>query len=287
MARDGEDARNYAVIGGNPIYLDDLMNAKYLRDGEITALRERLYGAAPFAHLVIDDLFSKSLLEEMAREYDRLARKNWKLSDHAREDRRGTLPFASMGPATDLYFQTLYSTRFLYFMTQLTGIADLVTDPSLRNGGLHDVPTGGSFDVHVDYTHHPVTGLSNRLVMITYLNKDWKDDYGGQLELWNAETRTRDVSIVPEFGRTIMFMNGPTALHGCPQPITEPTGRSRRSAAAYFYSPDHMGGDAPLFTQFMTGNSVRANLTKALRPFLPPILLDTIRRVRRSLRQKN
>lgn len=286
MARDGEVARNYAIIGGQPIYLDELMNPKYLRASEITALRERLYGAAPFAHLVIDDLFSKPLLEEMAEEYDRVPRNTWKLSEHAREDRRGTLPYARMGHATDLYFQTIYSTRFLHFMTQLTAIPDLVTDPSLLNGGLHDVPTGGRFDIHIDYTHHPVTGLANRLVMITYLNKNWKDDYGGQLELWNAATKTCDVSIVPEFGRTIMFMNGPTALHGCPRPIAEPTGRSRRSAAAYFYSPDRSASDAPHYTRYLEAARPHAGLMRTIRPFVPPILLDGARRLKSMIAKK-
>lgn len=285
MARDGDIARDHACIGGKLIDLDDLMNPKYLRQGEIEALRDSLYAAKPFPHLVIDDLFSRTLLEEMSKEYDRLALKNWKLSEHAQEDRRGTLPYARMGQATNLYFQTLYSTRFLHFMTQLTGIADLVTDPSLLNGGLHDVPTGGRFDVHIDYTHHPVTRLANRLVMITYLNPDWKDEYGGQLELWNAETKACEVSIVPEFGRTIMFMNGPTALHGCPKPITEPTGRSRRSAAGYFYSPHSGEEEAPHYTQYLEGTGKKASVMKVVRAVTPPILLDGARRAWRALRR--
>jgi Rps23 Pro-64 3,4-dihydroxylase Tpa1-like proline 4-hydroxylase len=38
--------------------------------------------------------------------------------------------------------------------------------------------------MHVDFNQHSVTRLDNRLVFITYLNKNWRSSYGGALELW-------------------------------------------------------------------------------------------------------
>ena len=66
----------------------------------------------------------------------------------------------------------------------VTGIDDLIVDPTLFGGGMHAMPSGGRFDLHTDFQQHPRTKLDNRLVLITYLNPDWREDYGGMLELW-------------------------------------------------------------------------------------------------------
>ena len=42
---------------------------------------------------------------------------------------------------------------------------------------------GGKFALRTDFTQHTMTKLENRLIFITYLNKDWLPSYGGALEL--------------------------------------------------------------------------------------------------------
>ena len=90
--------------------------------------------------------------------------------------------------------------------------------------------------MHVDFNQHSVTRLANRLVFITYLNKDWLPSYGGGLELWDVEKNEPVVEILPEFGRSVLFYQSSKSLHGHPKPVAAPNGRPRRSAAAYFYS---------------------------------------------------
>lgn len=274
--------RDYASICGRNVDLNNLVEKHFLSDKVISKLSGELLNAKPFPYLVMDGLFSPELLELMNLEFDAVRWRQWKVTEHKREDRRGTLPDVDFGLASRLYFQTVYSSAVLSFLKKLTCIPDLVTDPSLLNGGFHEIPTGGQFDVHLDYTHHPITQLSNRMVLITFLNRDWKHEYGGQLQLWNGQTQKCEVEIVPEFGRTVLFLNGPDSYHGCPVPVAAPNGRTRRSAAAYFYSPVKQEAPAT-YTSYMGNVAETKALMRTIRYFLPPVLVDGSRRLLQML----
>ena len=68
-------------------------------------------------------------------------------------------------------------------MSTITGISDLESDPYLHGAGLHAYPHNGKLDVHLDYSIHPVSGKERRVNLIIYLNKDWRDDYGGYTDM--------------------------------------------------------------------------------------------------------
>jgi Rps23 Pro-64 3,4-dihydroxylase Tpa1-like proline 4-hydroxylase len=152
------------------------------------------------------------------------------------EKKLATRPFSRLGNASELYFNTIHSGRFIDFLQQITGIAGLITDPGLDGGGLHSIPTGGKFALHTDFNQHTVTKLENRLIFITYLNKDWLPSYGGALELWNIEEEKCEAEVFPLFGRSILFHESKRSLHGHPKPVEAPNGRPRRSACTAYYT---------------------------------------------------
>ena len=43
--------------------------------------------------------------------------------------------------------------------------------------------------------------LTNTLVFITYLNRDWRPEYGGALELWDGKRNQKVTEVAPVFGR--------------------------------------------------------------------------------------
>lgn len=49
---------------------------------------------------------------------------------------------------------------------------------------------------------HESSTITDRLI---YLNKDWREEYGGHLELWDREARTCRTRILPLFNRTVVF----------------------------------------------------------------------------------
>jgi hypothetical protein len=98
------------------------------------------------------------------------------------------------------------------------------------------MPPGGKFDVHADRNMAYETGLTRHLSLITYLNKSWKHEYGGQFELWNHDGSRREAVVEPLFNRTVIFEIADQNFHGVPSPIASPGGRCRTSFVVYYHT---------------------------------------------------
>jgi hypothetical protein len=78
--------------------------------------------------------------------------------------------------------------------------------------------------------------VERRLNLLVYLNDDWPESYGGQLELWDKKMGKAQVSVLPEMARAVVFNTTLESFHGQPDPLTCPPDRSRRSIATYYYT---------------------------------------------------
>jgi hypothetical protein len=89
--------------------------------------------------------------------------------------------------------------------------------------------------MHADFNLHPTHKQWIReLNLLLYLNRNWKPEHGGQLELKNAITGAT-ASIEPLFNRLVIMLTKDFTLHGH-RPIRFPKGTFRTSIAAYAYS---------------------------------------------------
>jgi Rps23 Pro-64 3,4-dihydroxylase Tpa1-like proline 4-hydroxylase len=217
------DSQDYICINGVKLSLNEIINEDFLTPKKIKELSETYSKNAPFPHLVFENLFSPKLLELMDRDFEALKWTNWRRYDNANELKRGSLPNTRFGSATQLYFNTIYSGIFLKFLTDVTGVNGLVTDPEFHGGGLHDIAAGGKFAMHIDFNQHPVTKLANRFVLITYLNKDWAPSYGGDLELWDVDEQTCGSQSRRRSEGRSFFINPPEACMAIPIPLTRQT----------------------------------------------------------------
>lgn len=243
--------------------------------------------AYPFPHLVFDGLFSEELLTEVHKEFDQLGRQSWNEIENALQLTLRSNPNSKFGPATQIYFDILSSAWFVNFIGELTAIRGLVSDPLMKGGGMHESRAGGKFGLHLDFSKHPVTKLDNRLVLITYLNKDWKEEYGGQLELWDVREDKCAATVLPSFGRTILFAHSDKSLHGHPNGLNPPPGRTRRSVAAYYYSNGRDDdGAAASFDSHFAPQRAPSLLKVAVRSLMPPILYSIAGALKNKISQK-
>jgi Rps23 Pro-64 3,4-dihydroxylase Tpa1-like proline 4-hydroxylase len=135
----------------------------------------------------------------------------------------------------------LRSRGFLDLMSTITGIPDLLYDPDYIGGGTHENRHGQALDPHIDFNYHPRTRWHRRLNLIIYLNHEWEDAWGGQLQLhsdpWHPE-RDQVVSVPPLFNHAVVFETNEVSWHGfsaidLPEHLR---GRSRKSFAIYLYT---------------------------------------------------
>jgi hypothetical protein len=102
--------------------------------------------------------------------------------------------------------------------------------------GLHEIKRGGLLKIHSDFNKHPDTDLDRRINVLVYLNKEWKEEYGGHLEFWNRSMSRCDAKILPEFNTMALFSTTDHFYYGHPDPLNCPGGISRKFLALYYYS---------------------------------------------------
>ena len=199
-------------------------------------LHESYVGAKPFPHIAIDDLFPDETLDAVLRDFPEGKDTSWRHFDNANERKSGFDYRAPLQrPVRDfLYF--LNSAVVLEFLEGLTGIDGLIPDPYFGGAGPHQSYRDGFLKIHADFNWHPKLKLDRRVNLLVYLNRDWKEEYGGHLELWNEDMTACGAKISPIFNRTAVFNTTDTSFHGHPHPLACPPEMSRRSISMYYYT---------------------------------------------------
>ena len=277
-----ERVADFVSIRGVRLLMDQLVDASFFTPEATQRLREQLFAATPFPHLVIEGLFNPALLELVREEFDGHAAEAWKDVKSGYESTRRSQLGAALGPASQIYFNILESGWFTRWLSEVTATPYLLTDPQRFGGGLHESQVGGAFAIHRDFNYHPHVGLKNEMVCITYLNHDWQDAWGGVLELWNAKDGQCQARVRPEFGHTLILPHGPASFHGHPGPLCPPEGVQRRSVAAYFYTSPRAGRQDPEEAVSIFMHTRRADRAKkALRLMTPPVVWRALKKLKK------
>ena len=156
----------------------------------IERLRADYRSAAPYPHIVIDDFLEPEAAKAAIAEFPPLDPERWNNYIHVNERKFSNTDPSTWGPTLQRILEGLNSPRFVQFVSKLLGVDDLIADPSLEGGGLHQSARGGFLNIHADFTVHPHhRNWQRRANIILYLNEDWKPEYGGDLELWSADMK--------------------------------------------------------------------------------------------------
>ncbi len=191
--------------------------------------------ADPFPHAVFDDFLPVETARAVHAEFERSER-GWKTYKHYNERKFALTDVSRMLPATQALFDALQSERFVGVMERLTGIEQLLSDPDLDGAGLHRSTRGGFLNMHVDFLSHTKNRHWSRQVnLLLYLNPEWQESWGGDLELWDAELTRCARKVAPVFNRCVVFHTCPGSYHGHPTPLACPVGVSRKSLALYYF----------------------------------------------------
>jgi Rps23 Pro-64 3,4-dihydroxylase Tpa1-like proline 4-hydroxylase len=215
---------------------------------EILEQRNSITFDEPFTHYIIEDLFEDSVLSQicdtggilqeandvgLVGQFDSDLEKKLAI-EHVRDIKNGKEALEVLN--------YLNSEEFVSFLQELTGIQNLEVDPGFSGGGIHIIPTGGKLAIHIDFSRsiHDKSKF-RRLNVLLYLNKNWKEEWNGALELWDAKPSEGGKcikKIFPHFNRMVIFGTSKSSWHGHPIPTESPEGVYRTSLATYYYSSE-------------------------------------------------
>ncbi len=198
----------------------------------------QLYGNAdPFPHIAIDDFLPNEILQSVCADFPKEAVEGEVAfeREYTGLHKRQISPYDCPNRLKSL-FLLFNSAPMLGLLEELTSIQGLIPDPYYSGGGLHETRTGGRLGIHSDFRINKAMHLERRINVIIYLNENWKDSYGGNLELWNPEMTSCIQSIAPIANRCVIFNTDPDSNHGHPDPLNTPDHITRKSIALYYYT---------------------------------------------------
>jgi Rps23 Pro-64 3,4-dihydroxylase Tpa1-like proline 4-hydroxylase len=204
------------------------------------ALKQKIRTAVPFPHFYIDNFLEETFADEIYNAFPSFgdAQKIGREFSTVNEQKKIQITDASKFPSAIAKLnQLLASPEFLDIISDLMGIPNLIADPDLIGGGIHETNTGGRLDVHVDFNFLDNRKWHRRLNILIYFNKDWKEEYGGFFEIWDKNVRECHGSFAPIFNRVFVFETSEISFHGV-TPLTCPPEIMRKSFAAYYYTKE-------------------------------------------------
>jgi Rps23 Pro-64 3,4-dihydroxylase Tpa1-like proline 4-hydroxylase len=221
------------MSNGNITYFDN----KVISERE--AFRNIYQSKKPFKYLIIDGVLKEEAAHKIHDQYPKVTDGRWEGTTYLDQKNKFQKTIFEKNSLLQSVFDELNSEAFLEWLSYITEIKEpLISDPELSGGGLHQSTNGAFLNVHVDFNIHPKNKFHRRLNVLIYMNKDWKDEYEGHLELWEISQNYKNLleKISPKFNRLVLFETNEVSFHGHPKPLKTPPDVSRKSLATYYYT---------------------------------------------------
>jgi hypothetical protein len=201
--------------------------------------RRRYASASPFPHIVIDGVVSDDVFNRACAEFPPVDSSGWTSYLHVNERKYANSKPDTWQPTLQAIAREFTSPRFVAYLEELTGHRDLLADWSMDGGGLHQSVRGGYLNLHADFTsHHTNRTWRRRVNILLYLNAEWDDQWGGQLEFWNDDRTECVERVAPTGNRLVVFTTDEKSYHGHPDPMTCPDHIGRQSMALYYFQEE-------------------------------------------------
>jgi Rps23 Pro-64 3,4-dihydroxylase Tpa1-like proline 4-hydroxylase len=212
----------------------EIFNPKMNDQQFIDGLKKEFNEAQPYRHIKIDDFLSADFANSLYDNFPPLEL----LSRHyhgLNENKSEGADFNSFDKVfTDLR-AALNTEEFKNKVEHITGIKDIFSTEDALGCGVHQGKNGSYLDVHIDFNIHHIQKIHRRLNLLVYLNKNWKEEYGGKIELWNKDVTALGQAYLPTFNRCVIFETSEISYHGY-STINVPEGETRKSFYAYYYT---------------------------------------------------
>ena len=218
---------------------DTINNSCLINQLDLMQLRNEFLNSKPFPHIFIDDMWDNDFLKKVALEA--ISFKNWagEKDFFGSKKKKWQNNWDKLPDDTNKFLAYLNQSTFINIIEFITNENGLIGDPHLEGGGIHSTGNDGFLKFHIDFNWNKTLKLYRRINTLVYLNKNWKKDYGGQIELASMSELGKfksTLSLEPVFNRTLIFITDENSYHGQPNPVCHPLNARRNSIATYYYS---------------------------------------------------
>ena len=187
----------------------------------------------PFPHVIINDFLDKKLAKKIQTDilnidgslFDSFNNPFEKNKNFSHKNKK-LLPESIKN-----LFKYFNSSLWLDKLSKNFNISELEGDTNLYLWGIHIYKENGELEPHLDAKICPNTNREKVITLCLYLSDKWKEEYGGNLLLWNSENyKLKDISksISPLFNKAVIFLSNEKSYHSVSKIINHITKKSLR-----------------------------------------------------------
>jgi len=196
---------------------------------------QKQYRSHPdYSLLTLENFIPQDLVTLMAKELDDIP-----LEDCKHFTRAGSCMYefnnVDRTPVQDAVVHALHSGTFIKWLQEVTDTVDLIPDPHLIGAGYMKSFAGDSLKVHTDFNWNDQLRLHRMLSVVIYLNEEWEDEWGGQLQFYDTKRDKVHTKVPVGPGNCVIWNYNNFAFHGYPEPMNCPEGVSRKGIRFFYY----------------------------------------------------
>jgi len=211
-----------------------IIPSTFFDPANLQKLHAEFVAAKPYKHVKIDSFLDEAFADKIEKNFpglDKMSRNYQGLNENKSEG----AGFENFDPAFTQLKEALNTSEFYKALGAITGIKDLYSVDDGLGMGVHQGSNGSYLDIHIDFNIHHLRNIHRRVNLLIYLNKDWRESYGGAIEMWNRDVTKLEKSFLPSFNRCVIFETSEISYHGYGK-INVPEGVTRKSLYGYYYT---------------------------------------------------
>ncbi len=188
--------------------------------------------------LAIDDFLPTDIAHRIYESYKPTS-PAWREMKSFREKKMTTKKYGEFPVLLGEVTFSIQDPEVVKLFAQITGIDNQMGDPGLYAGGLSMMRKGDFLNPHIDNSHDQDRKLYRRLNLLYYVTPDWKEEDGGNLELWDIDVKKK-VTIHSKFNRMVLMETDSESWHSVSK-VTKPDS-FRCCVSNYYFSPQSPTG---------------------------------------------
>jgi Rps23 Pro-64 3,4-dihydroxylase Tpa1-like proline 4-hydroxylase len=176
------------------------------------SIKEQYEGSkGKIGYFFVDDLLPSELAYQL---YDVFPKpEEMVLKKSIREDKYIGVQMNQYNPILEEVIYAFQDKRIVEKICEICEIKDAVPDDKLYAGGLSMMSHKQFLNPHLDNSHDKDRQLWRVLNLLYYVTPDWKEEYGGNLELWPDGMRKPQITIHSKFNRLAVMATHSHSLH--------------------------------------------------------------------------
>ena len=150
-----------------------------------------------------------------------------------RENKRVAAQMDLYNPLLEEIVFAFQDPRVVKICEYITGIEDMEPDEHLYAGGISLMAKGNFLNPHLDNSHDNDRENYRVLNLLYYVSPDWKEQNGGNLELWDKGVKGAPRTIVSAFNRLALMITNKSSIHSVSKVVAD---GKRCCVSNYYFS---------------------------------------------------